>query len=441
MTTNPDNTPVKNALDQPAKSPFDTLHFHTLHILLLLPISWIYLIALVGVSLILRGTFGDGFFWGLTAIAGLPGIMAASSEKRLTVACKGCRLLILVTLLVLTCWSLVVISLHPQGNYLEPIVDYAFYIYGSGMALLLSTIVAMALARLSRGLVWLFDKLFTFKPPTERSFYFSLIIFTVSLLFVVLVFNREVIPPQEFMLVVALTLNGMGLMLALRDKVWGALWHDISYILLHWCVLAIPLLLYVPDSAVQNGFFVIVLLVQASLWFVWLTAKWQRPLREVPLMADDQPNTVPGIAAEVENYIDQRGHVDAISGFIYAAPKSAVVGITGIRGAGKSALLGAVSARLNKDFKVLQMTAPTRKDEGMAFFMTVCRNLCREVIRDTAHRVQGEQAPENQANRESKSRIRWLIFAVVATLVASVYAVYLFNVKGFSANSSQRQFT
>lgn len=417
-----------------------------------LPISWLYLVSVVIAPVIFISVTDNNqglvYWWVITAIAALVGIYASYQEKKLLgsgrhdvsdTSCKGYRLLMLVTLITLPFWGIRFNYYLADPGYWAVLVAPGIFVHLFGMALLFVTIIAMACIKLSHTLVLLLKQTFVTKSFSARSFYFSLIFVITAFIFVFIAFVVKAdisIPGQQLISAVVLTLNGMGITLALRHFIWQSSWRSLRYVLVHWSLLPIPLLLLVADVKLQTALFICALLLQSSLWFVWLTAQWRQPLRN---QVNANHNIAPSIASQPQNYIDHQGHAQEISDFVRAAANSAVVGITGIRGAGKSALLATISANLADDYRVMQMTAPTRKDEGMAFFMTVCRNLCREVILDTRHRIQGEQAPEKQANRESSSRIRWLLLAVLVLLLGSAYTLYLFDAKGVAQANQNRQ--
>jgi hypothetical protein len=99
-------------------------------------------------------------------------------------------------------------------------------------------------------------------------------------------------------------------------------------------------------------------------------------------------STAESIQAKVEHYLDQSGLSRRLVRSIERAD-GGVYGITGVRGAGKSALTRHVLHSLQDDYFVTEVTAPVRHDDDMGFFIAVCRNVCGKVIDDLEPILQG----------------------------------------------------
>ena len=83
--------------------------------------------------------------------------------------------------------------------------------------------------------------------------------------------------------------------------------------------------------------------------------------------------------SERSQFVDVHGHSAHI---IHSIENSSagVFGVTGVRGAGKSALTRDVLSKLQDHYFVLELTAPVRHDTDMGFFISVCRSVCHKVL-------------------------------------------------------------
>jgi len=68
------------------------------------------------------------------------------------------------------------------------------------------------------------------------------------------------------------------------------------------------------------------------------------------------------------------------------------VGVTGVRGAGKSALTRHLLAQFKPDYFTLEITAPVRHDPDLGFFISVCRAVCSKTLDDLESILQGTRA-------------------------------------------------
>ena len=119
-------------------------------------------------------------------------------------------------------------------------------------------------------------------------------------------------------------------------------------------------------------------------------------------------------------YVDNAGYAAHLDNLIRSSD-AGVIGITGVRGSGKSALLGYVLSKFKRQHGVLWMTAPVSHERGMAFLMSVCRALCNKVLRDAEPILYGRTTERGQAASEFLTRGRAAV--LIALLVAAIVTV------------------
>ena len=90
----------------------------------------------------------------------------------------------------------------------------------------------------------------------------------------------------------------------------------------------------------------------------------------VAVQEDRQTSAALSIRSDAEVYVDSDGHARTLNNYVQRST-GAVVGITGLRGAGKTALLKHVLAQFRNRYAVVWMTAPVSRQEGFAFLMSV----------------------------------------------------------------------
>jgi hypothetical protein len=100
---------------------------------------------------------------------------------------------------------------------------------------------------------------------------------------------------------------------------------------------------------------------------------------------------------------------------------SGVIGVTGVRGAGKSALFKHVLQQCAGRFGRLEMTAPVAYERGTQSLMTLCRELAQRVIRDVEPALQGRPSPAVRAVRDLARRVPALL---VLTLFVAIFVGY-----------------
>ena len=116
-------------------------------------------------------------------------------------------------------------------------------------------------------------------------------------------------------------------------------------------------------------------------------------LRKSPVepLTTQIPQRTDSIQSETSQFVDVHGHSAQIVSSIKRSD-AGVFGVTGVRGAGKSALTRHVLSQLQDHYFVLELTAPVRHDTDMGFFISVCRSVCYKVLDDLAVILQGKKA-------------------------------------------------
>lgn len=92
--------------------------------------------------------------------------------------------------------------------------------------------------------------------------------------------------------------------------------------------------------------------------------------------------------------------------------------VTGVRGAGKSALTRHVLAQIKGKYFTLESTAPVRHDQEMGFFIALCRRVCQQVLDDLEEK-QVFHRKRDLGKEKARGKSRHLLLGVLV-LVAVV---------------------
>jgi hypothetical protein len=155
--------------------------------------------------------------------------------------------------------------------------------------------------------------------------------------------------------------------------------------------------------------------------FVALLVNLRRKLASEP--AGRESAAALSIYPDPANYVDDDGYEAGVAKLVMHS-NGGVVGITGVRGAGKSALLAKVLARFQDQYCVVWTVAPVshRDEDDLSFLMSICRTLCLKAIEDAQGVLYGRRNTFQRAGEEFLRRIRIpLIFS--ASLVGLVLLV------------------
>ena len=120
-------------------------------------------------------------------------------------------------------------------------------------------------------------------------------------------------------------------------------------------------------------------------------------MRGTGLMSEQTKIRVPNIHPNPEYYIEREDEIKRIKNFIERTD-GAVIGLTGVRGAGKSSVIEKIVAEY-KEYFTLTITSPTGYDEK-AFFRMVFMRLCEEVIKRIEETFEIRTTIEKIAKRE-----------------------------------------
>jgi hypothetical protein len=141
----------------------------------------------------------------------------------------------------------------------------------------------------------------------------------------------------------------------------------------------------------------------------WAAQRLRRSLVEPRIATTTQWSD--SIQAKVAHYVDVHGLSARLIRSINRSD-GGVFGITGVRGAGKSALTRRVLHQLEGNYFTLEVTAPVRHDPDMGFFIAVCRSVCAKVKDDLAPILRG---PSPGAQALLARRVRNLaVFVLLA---------------------------
>jgi hypothetical protein len=185
--------------------------------------------------------------------------------------------------------------------------------------------------------------------------------------------------------------------------------------------LAIGLLLLPTEW--EDFFYYLCLIAVCGVVLYWLVFL----LRVSPVESIERLSTEDealSVQTDPARYVDTRGHGALLLAFIRRSD-GGVLGLTGVRGAGKSALIAHLLSQLRKQHFVLSMTAPVRHDPGLGFLSTVCRVVCRRVLDDIHQALYGKTTEEGRARLEILRRARNLGVATALLLFASLALIEL----------------
>ena len=124
------------------------------------------------------------------------------------------------------------------------------------------------------------------------------------------------------------------------------------------------------------------------------------------------------IRSDAEIYVDSDGHARTLNNYVRRST-GAVVGITGLRGAGKTALLKHVLAQFRNRYAVVWMTAPVSRQEGFAFLMSVCRTICLQAIDDVSPVLYGRTRDWQQALGELVRRSAGTLSIIIVVIAVA----------------------
>lgn len=179
-----------------------------------------------------------------------------------------------------------------------------------------------------------------------------------------------------------------------------------------------------PDPA-----YAIIIIALASLTLISPVVLSARVLRRdpVPPLAATGTDRPDSIQSKATHYVDVNGRSARL---VTAVERSdaGVFGVTGVRGAGKSALTRHVLAILAPRYFTLEVTAPVRHDPGIGFFMSICKAVCSKTLEALDPIVTGARV---SAGKGLWQQLRNPLLAVSAMLcVISLLIVFSTSLPG-----------
>lgn len=149
-------------------------------------------------------------------------------------------------------------------------------------------------------------------------------------------------------------------------------------------------------------------------------------LRKSPVAPPQNGRTASALAInpEASRYVGDDGHAERLADLI-ARSNAGVIGITGVRGAGKSALLSVTRRRFGENYCAIWTTAPVsyQDDEKLSFLLSVSRALCQKALDDAGAIVYGSRGEMLQAVEEFLRSIRRPIL-VFGAIIGAIYFLF-----------------
>lgn len=150
-------------------------------------------------------------------------------------------------------------------------------------------------------------------------------------------------------------------------------------------------------------------------------------MRGTGLMSEQTEIQVPNIHPNPEYYIEREDEIKRIENFIERTG-GAVIGLTGVRGSGKSSVIEKIVASAkHKEYFTLTITSPTGYDEK-AFFRMVFSRLCEEVNKKIEEALEIRTTLKEIAKNEIKKYriLYFILFSIPMVLVSLVLYFRLF---------------
>ncbi|MCH7605700.1 MAG: hypothetical protein IH962_00965, partial [Chloroflexi bacterium] len=180
------------------------------------------------------------------------------------------------------------------------------------------------------------------------------------------------------------------------------------------------------DSGMAVGFYWLCAYGLTALALLWLLIDrlfityWKRKL-VVQLPETPETDKPISIYPDAATYIDVHGKAEWLEKFIRTSD-GGVVGLTGVRGAGKSALLNKIISELDDEFFTLHITSPVHSNDRMEFFMMVCREVCAKVIKEVEEKIfRMKNTVSTKAREGLTQRIRYILLLIVVISAGAVF--------------------
>jgi AAA+ ATPase superfamily predicted ATPase len=144
-------------------------------------------------------------------------------------------------------------------------------------------------------------------------------------------------------------------------------------------------------------------------------------------MSEQTEIQAPNIHPNPKYYIEREDEIKRVENYIKRAG-GAVIGLTGVRGAGKSSVIEKIVAKYDKKYFTLTITSPTGYDEK-AFFRMVFRRLCEEVNKKIEEALEIRTTLKEIAKSEIKKYriLFFILFFIPLVLVLLAYFRFFFS--------------
>lgn len=135
-------------------------------------------------------------------------------------------------------------------------------------------------------------------------------------------------------------------------------------------------------------------------------------------MSEQKKTFIPSILPSVNYYIQREDEIRVLESFIEKT-EGAVIGLTGVRGSGKTTIMDKIIHKYQNDYFALKITSPTGYDET-EFFVMVFKRICEEVNRKIEKEFGIRKTIEDIGKKENRKRLLLLLFGLV-----SPFLIYL----------------
>ncbi len=154
----------------------------------------------------------------------------------------------------------------------------------------------------------------------------------------------------------------------------------------------------------------------------WIgTAYWatQRFKHDVVRPLENTTESSDSILANATHYVDAHQFSDELTNNIQRA-SNGVLGVTGSRGVGKSALAKHVLHAVKPHHFTMSIAAPARLNENMEFLTSLCRDICTQVMKDFSPILYGSTDPTKIALVKNGRNFLVVILLMVMAAIAFV---------------------
>jgi hypothetical protein len=173
----------------------------------------------------------------------------------------------------------------------------------------------------------------------------------------------------------------------------------------------------VLDKTVVTYFITGIFLIGAIvyLWFfAFLTFRRRRLVVKLEQFESTKPIS---IYPDPSMYQDVHGKAAWLRDFIRKSD-GGVIGLTGLRGAGKSSLLNKVLDDLKDEYFTLHISSPVHTSDRLEFFMMVCREVCSKVIAQLNSKIfRANKNVKSVAREEQFKIVRFIMLMTILLLV------------------------